>query len=108
MLTEKRFDILVINLNNLHNYFNDVTKLLSDLYLKFLTLQQNCPFRVYMYCIYKLCIHDVRLNNLNNKIRFDKNGDNIEGDVTGLLKETHETVKCYFHITMYSWKSQKR
>jgi len=37
MMMLQKFDILVINLCILHNYFNSLTKLFSDLYLvKFL------------------------------------------------------------------------
>jgi len=47
----KSFDILAISLNILHNYFDDLTKLFSDLYLylaKFLDTLDTLPkfFRV--------------------------------------------------------------
>jgi len=41
----KNFDILAISLNVLHNYFNDPTKLFSDLYLaKFLDVSVKSFF----------------------------------------------------------------
>jgi len=45
----KNFDILTIRLSVLHNYFDDLTKLFSDLYLaKFLDSSAKSFFRVWL------------------------------------------------------------
>jgi len=51
---EKKFDILAISLNNLHNYSNSPIKLFSDLYLAtFLYLYQNLMSIIKFFFMFK-------------------------------------------------------